>query len=152
MPVRSQSAPRNPVGDSRGFTLIETCIALLLLMTIGVGVTSTILFAMASNRGASNRAHANAVAQRQAEYLQNVPFIGLEAAVTASGGAAKTVAVDDRSFTVTTTLTYLPTAAAPTLKTVAIEVRPLGATGEWLNSPVRIRFQRTTQTVGAYSK
>jgi Tfp pilus assembly protein PilV len=150
--MRSRPAHRKAAGDSRGFTLIETCIALLVLMAVGMGVTSAIVFAMTSNRGASNRAHANAVAQRQAEYLQNVPFTGLEAAVTASGGSPKTVVVDDRTFTVTTTITYVPTAATATLKTVIIEVRPQGDPAAWANAPVRFRFQRVTQTIGLYSK
>lgn len=149
MPESNRPAPASP---ARGFTLIETCIALLVLMTVGVGVTSAVVFSMASNRGAGNRAHANAVAQREVEYLQSAPFTGLEAAVTAAGGGVKTVVVEDRRFTVTTTITPTPSAAAATLKTVVVEVRPQGNATQWLNSPVRVRFQRVTQAVGLYSK
>jgi len=136
----------------RGFTLLETTIAMLVLMGVTLGVAGGLLYAMRSNVGAGNRSHANAVAQQQVEYLQNVPFVNLEAAVTASGGSPKVVQVQGASFNVTTTFEYEPSAAAPTMKTIIIDVEPRGDAASWVTLPVQVRFQRTTQAVGPYSK
>lgn len=152
MRTRTGTTKRDAAG-CRGFTLLETTIAMLVLMIVSAGVAGALLYAMKSNMGAGNRAHANAVAQRQIEYLQNVPFVGLEAAVNAAGGAAKVVQVEGHSFDVATAFEYAPSAAAPTLKTVIITVTPRGVDPtSWAQSPVRARLQRTTQVVGPYSK
>lgn len=149
---RAITAKRDAAG-SRGFTLLETTVAMLVLMVVGAGVAGALLYAMRSNTGAGNRSHANAVAQRQIEYLQNVPFVNLEAAVNAAGGAAKVVQVEGHSFNVTTAFEYAPSAAAPTLKTIIISVTPQGVSpGAWAQTPVQVRLQRTTQVVGPYSK
>jgi Tfp pilus assembly protein PilV len=149
---RRSDAGKRAAANSGGFTLLETCIAMVVLMIVSTGVAGALLYAMRSNVGAGNRAHANAVAQRQVEYLQNVAFPNLEAAVTASGGAAKVVQVEGHSFNVTTTFQYAPTAAAPTMKTIIIEVRPRGDANSWVTTPVTVRLQRTTQVIGPYSK
>lgn len=152
--MRSGTTTAKVNGTScRGFTLLETTIAMLVLMIVSTGVAGALLYAMKSNLGAGNRSHANAVAQRQIEYLQNVAFADLEAAVTAAGGAAKVVQVEGHSFDVTTAFQYAPTAAAPTLKTVVITVTPRGADpNSWAQTGVQARLQRTTQVVGPYSK
>lgn len=146
------SAAKNDAANCGGFTLLETTIAMVVLMVVSAGVAGGLLYSMRSNLGAGNRSHANAVAQRQVEYLQNVPFVNLEDAVAASGGATKVVQVQGHSFNVTTTFDYTPSAAAPTMKTVIIEVKPRGDAASWVTTPVRVRFQRTTQVVGPYSK
>lgn len=148
---RPAGATERESADCRGFTLLETVIAMVVLMVVTVGVAGALLYAMNSNVGAGNRSHANAVAQRQIEYLQNVPFANLEAAVTANGGTPKVVQAQGHSFDVTTTFQYAPSAAAPTMKTVVIEVEPRGA-DSWVTTPVRVRLQRTTQVIGPYSK
>jgi Tfp pilus assembly protein PilV len=152
--VRSRTnTTKRGAANCRGFTLLETTVAMLVLMVVSMGVVGALLYAMNSNLGAGNRSHANAVAQRQIEYLQNVPFVNLEAAVTAAGGAAKVVQVEGHSFNVATAFQYAPSAAAPTLKTVVVTVTPQGVDpNSWAQSPVQARLQRTTQVVGPYSK
>src|SRR5882762_170038 len=60
--------------DQRGFTLIETCIALVLIMIISSGVLPLFVYAVKYNSAAAIRAEALAIAQRKLEQLRASPF------------------------------------------------------------------------------
>ncbi len=56
--------------NTRGFTLIETTIAMLVMMIVGLGATSLFLYSVRYNSGASQRSIAMAVAQQRLEVLR----------------------------------------------------------------------------------
>jgi Tfp pilus assembly protein PilV len=136
-----------------GFTLIETAIALLILMVVGLGAASFILFSLRNNTGASVRAGALAVGQQQMEELRSVSFDSVESAVTAGGGSSKTVTVAGQQYTVATSVGYTPSAASPILKTITIDVTPVATSQPgWISTSVRFITTRATQKTGSYSK
>lgn len=57
-----------------GFTLIETAIAMVVMMVVGLGATSLFLYSIHNNSGGSMRSDALAIAQQQAEELRSVGF------------------------------------------------------------------------------
>lgn len=137
-----------------GFTLIETCIALLILMIVGLGVASLFLYAIKNNSGAGSRALTLAVAQQQLEELRGATFDNLETAVAAGGGSPKVVTMAGQQFNVQTTLNYTP-AAPPnaTTKTVVIDVSAVtNGSVAWIGVPVRFVTTRVTPRSGSYSK
>lgn len=62
------------VGDARGFTLIETSIALVILLVAALGAASLFAFSVQNNSGGSDRAQTLAVAQQQLERLRHAKF------------------------------------------------------------------------------
>lgn len=138
----------------RGFTLIEVCIALLVLMVISLAVAGLFLHSVRNNSGARSRTVALAVAQQQMELLRNAGFNDLETAVTANGGSPKVVTSDGLQFNVTTTFSYSPAApAAPLVKRVTLTVAPQNGAGmQWANAAVTFVVDRATPNTGPYAK
>ncbi|HKP71986.1 MAG TPA: prepilin-type N-terminal cleavage/methylation domain-containing protein [Pyrinomonadaceae bacterium] len=60
--------------NDKGFTLIETCIAMVVMMVVGLGATSLFLYAIRNNSGGTDRALALALAQERLEDLRSVEF------------------------------------------------------------------------------
>ena len=110
-----------------GFTLIETSIALVVMMVVGLGAASLFFYAIGANSTARDRELSMAVAQQQMERLRSTQFLQLEATVTALGGATKTEISADRSYTVNTTIVNT-FAGNNTQKTITVQVTPLGNT------------------------
>ena len=57
-----------------GFTLIETSIALVVMMVVALSMSSLFLYSFQNNVGGNDRALAMAVAQRQLEQLRSAAF------------------------------------------------------------------------------
>lgn len=135
-----------------GFTLIETCIALLILMVVGLGVASLFVYSIGYNWGGGTRAQALAIGQQRMEELRSVPFANIETAV--ANNPANPVTFAGQQFNVTTTVTYTPAApATPLVKTITIDVAAVTAGGEaWAAAPVRFVTARSTPLTGSYSK
>ena len=78
--------------QERGFTLIETSIAMVVMMVAGLAVSSLFVFSMQNNVGGNERALAMAVAQQQLEQLRSVTFadatlnVGTTNSTVTSGG------------------------------------------------------------------
>jgi type II secretory pathway pseudopilin PulG len=60
--------------NKNGFTLIETTVAMLVMMVVGLSATSLFLYSVRYNSGASQRSTAMAVAQQRLEVLRGVHF------------------------------------------------------------------------------
>ena len=130
----------------RGFTIMETSIALVIMMIAVLGAISVFAYAINNNQGANDRELAMSVAQQQMEQLRNVAFTDSSLTATATSGATTTVTNAGRQYTVVKTITDLNTVSGqPTLKTITIQVTPLG--GSVLGS-VSLRTQRATITLG----
>lgn len=62
------------VETERGFTLIETSLALVIMMIVMLGVASVFAFAISNNTNGADRAQTLAVAQQRLETLRNLRF------------------------------------------------------------------------------
>ncbi|HEY1402981.1 MAG TPA: type II secretion system protein [Pyrinomonadaceae bacterium] len=60
--------------NNNGFTLIETTVAMLVMMVVGLGASSLFLYSVRYNSGASQRSVAMAVAQQRLEVLRGVDY------------------------------------------------------------------------------
>ena len=130
--------------SEQGFTLIETSIALVVMMIGALAITSLFTFAISYNSDAADRAVALAVAQKQMERLRTLSFSDT---LFTDGTTTQGVTMNDRSYTVTTTI-----GGSTTLKTINVQVTPLGALRPWAAGPVTIIGLRTIAAPGAYFK
>jgi len=137
----------------RGFTLIETVIALVIMMVAGFGAISLFLFSINYNAGASDRARALALAQQRMETLRATSFGALAATTANPAPVAMTVNTNDggadrRTFNVQTVITDgLTISGQPRRKTIVVTVAPLGA-GRWSAGSVTLVAQRASTEVG----
>ncbi len=129
--------------QERGFTLIETSCALLVMMIGGLGICAVFAFAIKNNTGSRDRAASIAVAQQEMERFRSLTF--LDAALTA-GTSTKTAASAGRTYTVKTTITD----TTSSLKTITIEVTPLLSSDPWALGTVKISVQRSAFSFGPY--
>lgn len=130
-----------------GFTLLETTMALVVMMIAGLGIVAVFSFAIKNNTGARDRASAIAVAQQEIERLRNLSYN--DAALnTTSTPLTSTVDSGGRSFTLRTTIT---TDATTSLKTIQVQVTPASGTTTWALGSVTIVSQRAPFSLGAYS-
>ena len=138
----------SPVSKSKrheqGFTLIETSIALVVMMVGALAITTLFTFAISYNSDAADRAVALAVGQKQMEKLRTLSFT--DTAFT-DGATSQAVTMNDRPYTVTTTI-----GGSSTFKTINIQVTPLGAVRPWASGPVVIIGRRTIAAPGPYFK
>ena len=164
-----RSIKPNPKGintGEKGFTLIETAIALVIMFVVSLGAASLFAYASNANSNADDRELAMAIAQKRLEWLRTIPFTtqtrsvayaypngGL--AATSPGGVVETVTNAGRSYRVGTTITDNnfvplgnPDAGACTLKTITLTVTPLGAANVFRSFSVTT--QRSTQVTGNY--
>jgi Tfp pilus assembly protein PilV len=112
---------------NQGFTLLETSVALVVMMVVGLGAASLFVYAVGANTTARDRELSMAVAQQQMERLRNTPFANLDATVTATGGTSKTVPSGERQYRVATTIANT-IAGDTSRKTITVQVTPLGST------------------------
>jgi Tfp pilus assembly protein PilV len=151
----SQSGAKRDAGE-RGFSIIEVCIALLILLIASIGVATAFVFSIHNNSSAGDRAMALAVAQQRLEQLRNKDFNNGALAATVNP-VVETINSAGRPFRITTTITDVdtdtnPAAAAldPTAKLIRIDVTPQGnSTSEsWANGTVTLIVTRTAFNPG----
>jgi prepilin-type N-terminal cleavage/methylation domain-containing protein len=161
--ISGRSAPRPERGE-HGFTLIETAVALVIMMIIALGAASLFAYATMANSGATDREMSMAIAQKRMEWLRNMPFSAVTRNLAYSfpnGGLGATGGVEEirmnagRSFDVLTVIQDIrtvpagqPDAGQPTVKTITITVTPQGV-GPRLGG-VTLSAQRSTLVPGNY--
>jgi Tfp pilus assembly protein PilV len=133
-----------------GFTLIETCIAMLILMIILCGVLPLGVYALKYNSTAAIRAGAVAVAQRKLEQLRGGAFTSC----ISSSEVLSTGTTESQTYTVDVVVTDV----TATLKSIRITVTPQGRSTSggvyagnesWMRGQVVIYTKRTTSTIGS---
>lgn len=129
----------------RGFTLIETASALLVMMIGGLGICAVFTYAIKNNTGSRDRAAALAVAQQEMEHYRGLTF--LDPALTAAAATTKTVTSAGRTYTVRTTITDTTTS----LKTITIQVTPLLSSDPWALGTVEISVRRSAFSLGPFA-
>ena len=159
-PLPSTESNRKRRSKEKGFTLIETSIALVIMMIVGLGAASLFFFAVNYNSSATDRQLAMGVAQKRMEWLRDIPFDSTTRtlaytagglAATGADGVTETFTNAGRSYSVVTTITDMATApdGQPTLKRITLRVTPLGA-GNALGSVV-LTSMRATVVRGSFS-
>jgi len=161
---RSHSIER-PKHD-QGFTLLETAIALVIMMIVGLGVASLFTYATQANSNADDRELAMALGQKRMEMLRTVPFTTLTRNVafsypngglgaTSTAGVLETVTNAGRSYQVRTIIQDTsvvpagqPDAGAPTVKSIQVSVTPVGSATTF--DTVTLTTQRSTLVPGMY--
>ena len=135
-----------PPGDSaeQGFTLLETVIALLLMLIVALGSASLFSFSIYNNSGGSDRAVAVATAQQALEILRTVPFRTANTDVRLNAGTfvQNNVYVNQRYFKITKIITD----DSPTLKSITITVQSQSIVKGWASGAggtVTLMTQRT---------
>lgn len=128
----------------RGFTLLETCSALLVMMIGGLGICAVFTYAIKNNTGSRDRAAALAVAQQQMEFYRNLTFLDPAMAATAPDPDPVTVESAERTYSVQTVITD----TTSSLKTIRIRVTPLLSDDIWAQGTVEISVQRSAFALG----
>jgi prepilin-type N-terminal cleavage/methylation domain-containing protein len=133
---RSDSARlrRQQVSKQAGFTLLETTIALLLMLIVALGSASLFSFSIYNNSGGSDRAVSLALAQQALETLRSAPFTTTttDARLNAGTLVQNGLLRNGKFFRLTTIVDDNPATAAvdvvPTspLKSITISVQPTG--------------------------
>jgi prepilin-type N-terminal cleavage/methylation domain-containing protein len=134
----------------RGFTLIETSIAMVIMMVAGLGVASLFVYSITNNSGGNDRAVAISIAQQHIEQLRSVPFTDSILNVSAATVLTPDTVSNGRTYRVTRTVTGSNNddSGNPTLKTITIRVDPTSP--GWAGSPVILRTARSATTKGSH--
>ena len=140
--------------SATGFTLLETCIALLIMLIVSLGAASLFAVAVRNNSGAADRQLSMAVAQDRMEGLRNVVFSDPSLDVTP--GTTETVTSASRRYQVTTVITASNMVnGLPTMKTISIRVSPIAGGPAWFGmtsifGSVTVVSQRSSLLTGTH--
>ena len=119
-----------------GFTLIETVIALLIMMIVMLGVASVFAFAVYNNSNGADRAQTLAVAQQTLETLRNAEYsIAATSPVLNAGTITQTVnrgqgSSSGRQYRIVSNVVD----TTQTLKTITVSVTPITAGPAWASA------------------
>jgi Tfp pilus assembly protein PilV len=145
---RAACAKPDSKEGERGFTLIETTIALLVMMIVMLGAASLFAFSVYNNTNGADRTQTLAVAQQTLETLRSAKFSksGTDA-VLGAGTVTQNVirggyggGAGNRPYTIVSTIVD----TTPTIKTITVSVTPTGAGPAWARGPAA-RVTITTQ-------
>lgn len=162
----------------RGFTVLETSIAMAVMLVVGLGATSLFFYAVRFNSGATDRTMETAILQRQMETYRGLPFdspqMAAQPATTtvvttlpssvygygyapAQGGATTGgTANDTRSYNLTTTVEDVVTyAGGPVMQkkiTLTVAPRNVSGTNDWKNVPMTVIIRRDSPGLGPYRR
>lgn len=130
-----------------GFTLIETTIALVIMMIVGLAGASLFMYAVNQNMGANQTSATLAVAQRHMEIVRNATFDSLITSTTTAENAG-------RSFTVVVTVenqNLITTTTEPERKLIRIQVTPRDAR-PWSGGTITLTTLRSAVKPGPNRK
>ena len=141
--------PKNKKGQ-QGFTLMETSIAMVVMMVGALGIASLFVFSTQNNVGGSERAIAMAVAQQQLEQLRSVTY---EDTTLDVGTVTSTVRSSEQNYAVERTVALETNAdgSPRQLKKITIRVTPQVGGPSWLNTAVVLVSFRSTLANGSYA-
>lgn len=135
-------------GES-GFTLLETSIAMVVMMVATLACSSLFVFSIQNNVGGSERALAMAVAQQQLEQLRSVTF---EDATLTAGTTNSSITSGGRTYAVERTVADETNddGSPKYLKRITIKVTPQAAGANWTRTTVVLVTFRSTLASGSY--
>src|SRR5262245_30748050 len=146
---RTKKTARNDKQAERGFTLVETCISMVVMMVVGLAMSSLFVFSLQNNVGGGDRALAMGVAQQQLERLRSVDY---EDTTLNVGTTTSTVTSGERSYTVVNTIALETNNdnSSKQLKRITVIVTPKEGAPAWTRSSVTLVSLRSTLASGAY--
>lgn len=121
-----------------GFTLIETVLALVIMMIVMLGAASVFAFAISNNTNGADRAQTLAVAQQRLETLRNLQFSETatdqdltegQHTLTVNRGQG---GVGGRAYKIDWDVVDNPT---KNLKTITVKVTPISVGPAWASIP-----------------
>jgi Tfp pilus assembly protein PilV len=130
---------RSVVAKHQGFTLIETAIALLIMMIAGLAIATLFAYAINYNAGAYDRTLAHSLAQQRMEQLRMISYEQI------SSSTESDVVMSEHHFSVETTVS-----TSGALKTITIQVTPIRTGSRWAQTPVVVMTQRAPTSLGLY--
>src|SRR4029453_382448 len=95
--MKTQTPRHKSTNGERGFTLIETTIASLVMLVAALACSSLFVFSIQNNVGGGERALAMAVAQQQMEQIRSVDY---EDSTLNDCTTTSTVTSGERNYTV----------------------------------------------------
>jgi prepilin-type N-terminal cleavage/methylation domain-containing protein len=148
--MKTQTPKHNSTNGERGFTLIETTIASLVMLIGALACASLFVFSLQNNVGGGERALAMAVAQQQLEQIRSVTYDNSTLDV---GTTTSTVTSGERNYTVQRVVASDTNSdgTARLLKRITITVTPqVGAGPGWTRTSVVLVTLRSTLANGSY--
>lgn len=148
--MKTQTPTNKTFKGQQGFTLMETSIAMVVMMVGALGIASLFFFSTQNNIGGSERALAMAVAQQQLEQIRSVSY---EDTTLDVGTVTFTVESAEQNYTVERTVAQETNAngSAKQLKKITIRVTPQVGGPAWLNTTVVLVSLRSTLATGPYA-
>ena len=148
--MKTQTPKNKTSKGQQGFTLMETCIAMVVMLVGALGVASLFVFSTQNNIGGAERALAMAVAQQQLEQIRSVKY---EDATLNVGTSTSTVRTANRNYTVQRTVAQDTNSdgSSKELKRITIRVTPQAGGPNWLSTPVVLVSLRSTLNTGNYA-
>lgn len=135
------------VDDERGFSLLETAIALCVMMVVTLATGSLFVYAVNYNSGSGDRSAALAIAQQRMERLRKSTFSD---AVFTTPSTTETVTASGRQYVVVTSIcSTSDCGGSAALKLITVQVTPQSA-NLWANTPLVMLSQRAAPSVGPY--
>ena len=133
-----------------GFTLLETSIAMVVMMVGALASTSLFVYSVQNNVGGSERALSMAVAQQQLEQIRSVSF---EDTTLTAGTSDFTVTTGGRTYNVQRVVADQNNSdnTPKNLKRITITVTPGGGNPNWTRTPVVLVSYRSTLAKGSYT-
>ncbi len=142
------SGADNPRAKQQGFTLVETSIAMVVMMVIGLAAAGLFVYAVKYNAGANDRALAIAIAQQRMERLRKTSFTD---AALAAGTVTESYNSGGRLYNVVTTVCNTSDCGgSATSKLITVQVAPAASGTDWSRSAITIITKRSLPTVGSY--
>jgi type II secretion system protein I len=139
-----------PLRREGGFTLIETAIALCIMMVAALAVAALFVYALNYNSGAGDRALALAIAQQRMERLRRTPFTDDSLSAPSTTEAVTNAG---RQYTVVTTIcSSSDCGGSSVLKVITIQVTPQSANGSWASAPATLIAERSAPAPGPYER
>jgi prepilin-type N-terminal cleavage/methylation domain-containing protein len=146
--MKTRTPKHKSTNGERGFTLIETTIASLVMLVGALACSSLFVFSVQNNIGGSERALAMAVAQQQLEQIRSVKY---ENATLNEGTTTATVSNGERNYTVQRTVVSQTNndGTPQNLKRITITVTPQSGQS-WMRTSVVLVTYRSTTNSGSY--
>ena len=132
-----------------GFTLIETSIAMVVMMVAALACSSLFVFSIQNNVGGSERALSMAVAQQQLEQLRSVDYVDSTLSDLTTNFSVTT---GGRTYNVQRVIVTEKNSnnTSKELKRITITVTPQAAGPNWTRTPVVLVSYRSTLSAGSY--
>lgn len=129
----------------RGFTLLESAIAMLILLIGCLAAVSLFSLATSYNTSAYDRTLGQMFAQKAMEEVRSTPFDDLEETEDESYSG------DGRPFTVSTEVCETAICGgSSSIKRVTVTVAPVNGNSAWARTPFNITTLRSTRATGPY--